>query len=315
MIIIGAGLSGIIAGHYFKQKNPHIQERQLYLPNNHHALLRFKTDKVSKVTNIPFKEGIVRKSILADGQFADKSNPYLANTYSLKVLGKIVDRSIWDLEDGPRYVAPLDFIDQASKGLAIKLGKESFGVSNSSSAPIISTIPMPQMMDLVGWKNKPRFEAMPIWSIQVDIISPEVDVFQTIYYASLKDKYYRASITGNRLIIEYHLPPPKDEVGRDIDSILGDFGIVPYATNDPDPAARKHEYGKIAPIDEDLRKEFIYTMTREYNVYSLGRFATWKQILLDDVVDDCFVISKLMASEGRRRQYHHSISTVKGTVS
>jgi hypothetical protein len=35
-------------------------------------------------------------------------------------------------------------------------------------------------------------------------------------------------------------------------------------------------------------------LTEEHNIYSLGRFATWRQLLLDDLVKDIGVIEKLI---------------------
>jgi hypothetical protein len=311
MIIVGAGLSGIIAGHYFKNQNPSILEKQMALPNNHNALLRFRTDKVPKLTNIPFAKGTVRKCIFAEGQFAYEPNPYLANTYSLKVMGEINDRSIWDLSSDTRYVAPPDFVQQAAWPLKIQFGHDKTGFLNPGGEPIISTIPMPALMDMVGWKPKPDFRSLPIWSVQAKITHPKVNVFQTIYYPSFSDSYYRASISGDVIIVEYFSEPDEDKADKDMEKILGDFGIIASTLVFAVPGIKKHIHGKIAPIDEEARQQFIYTMTREYNVYSLGRFATWRQILLDDVVDDCKVIEKLMASEGKRRLYHQSLAVSK----
>ena len=303
MIIIGAGLTGLIAGHFWR--GAVIHERQLTLPNNHHALLRFKSDAVSKVVGIPFQKGIVRKSIICDGQFAYDPNPYLANSYSIKVTGAVSDRSIWDLTPGPRYVAPMDFVQRAAQNLNIKFGKERVGINNENNDFIVSTIPMPTLMAMSGWKHIPDFKVQPIWSIQIDIINPIVNVFQTIYYPSFEVPYYRASITGSRLIVEY-ISEPK-QIRKDIKSILDDFGIPMVFNNiNTNIIAKKHEYGKILPIDEDIRQDFIYTMTREHGIYSLGRFATWKQILLDDVVKDCEFIDRLMRAEGGRREYQRS---------
>jgi hypothetical protein len=38
----------------------------------------------------------------------------------------------------------------------------------------------------------------------------------------------------------------------------------------------------------------LFRLTHERNIYSLGRFATWRNILLDDVVDDIAAIKKLL---------------------
>lgn len=305
MIIVGAGLSGIIAGHYFRRLKPIIYEKQNSLPNNHSAILRFKTDKVARVTEIPFIRGMVRKAIMADDCYADYPNPWLANMYSIKVTGKLTDRSIWDITSGPRYIAPPGFTGQASEALSIEYGKE-FNCEPITPL-VISTMPMPQLMDVVGWSMKPAFQFRPIWSVQVEIVSPEVDVFQTIYYPDPADHQYRASITQSTLIIEFAKSMFGSELSDCVEFVLDDFGLHGAEVEVGD--IKEHKYGKILPIDDELRKQFIYTMTREYGIYSLGRFATWKQILLDDVVDDCEVISSLIEAEGSRRQYHHALAT------
>ena len=43
-----------------------------------------------------------------------------------------------------------------------------------------------------------------------------------------------------------------------------------------------------------VRKELIHRLSMEANVYSLGRFATWRNILLDDVVEDARRIQRMM---------------------
>ncbi len=51
---------------------------------------------------------------------------------------------------------------------------------------------------------------------------------------------------------------------------------------------------KILPIDEDVRKRFIMWASDKHQVYSLGRFATWRPgLLLDDVVNDVRVIQRI----------------------
>ena len=62
----------------------------------------------------------------------------------------------------------------------------------------------------------------------------------------------------------------------------------------------------------ETRKEFLYYLTREFNIYSLGRFATWKQIILDDVVDDANKIMKLINVETKRRNYQVNLNIMNG---
>jgi len=310
MQIIGAGMAGIIAAHYFRNMSPTIIEAQPALPRNHEALLRFRSTAVSEVTGVPFHKVRVRKAIISNNQFADKVNPYLANLYSQKVTGRVISRSIWDTEDCDRYVAPSNFVSIASSLLNIQYDSPITTIDQikqmGKASPVISTMPMPLLMKLVGWKDIPAFDSMPIWSMPITIIAPSCDVHQTIYYPDANVPQYRASITGNTLIIEFIKDPEKYGLDDAISSVLEDFGLQ-GARIISDKLPKYQRYGKISPIDEEVRREFMYTMTREFNVYSLGRFATWRHVLLDDIAKDCCVISNLVAAEQRRSSYSQSL--------
>ena len=56
MIIYGAGMGGLLTANMLRRYNPTIKEAQPSLPNNHDALLRFRSDKVAIATGIPFKK-------------------------------------------------------------------------------------------------------------------------------------------------------------------------------------------------------------------------------------------------------------------
>ena len=48
-------------------------------------------------------------------------------------------------------------------------------------------------------------------------------------------------------------------------------------------------------MDEKIRKSFIVRATKDFGIYSLGRFATWRPgLLLDDCVKDIRVITRLI---------------------
>jgi hypothetical protein len=315
MHILGAGMAGLIAAHKFRGHRPVILEAQKSLPHNHEALLRFRTNTVGAVTGVPFRECTVRKGIMFRGTYYDACAPALANMYSRKVAGVINDRSIWNLEQAKRYIAPTDFIETMATPLRVKYDYPVRDIDVLTEfarlGPVISTIPMPAMMRIIGWKDVPQFTSRPIWSVQVTLIEPIVGVYQTIYYPELSLPYYRVSLAGSRLTVEFSQQPlvSMEEIMPDI---LNHFGLEPaiYQIG----AVKIHKYGKIAPINEDLRREFIYTLTREFGVYSLGRFATWRQLLLDDVVGDCDVIERLIHGENRRSRYQQSLISVKEKV-
>jgi len=304
MKIVGAGMAGLIAANYFR-RNPGIYEIQSGLPHNHTALLRFRSDAISKATGIAFRKVMVHKAIVHGHHFLDFPNPFACNQYSLKVAGRILERSVWNTASDFRYIAPPNFIQQLALGVAINYNYD-FNPNKTEDEPIISTIPMPIMMKKLNWKHQPSFERKPIWALNADIINPETDVYQTIYFADLENPCYRASIVGNKLIAEFIADEEKDP--EDLaEEVLDFFGIPLGAMRLNNLQFKKQEYGKIMPIDEDIRKEFMYTLTREYNIYSLGRFATWRQILLDDLIHDLEVINDLIKAEGRRRLYHQSL--------
>lgn len=293
MIILGAGLAGLLAGNMLRRFNPTIYEAQASLPNNHAALLRFRTDACAIAFSIPFKKVKVYKAVCYKGKLMTSPTLQLMNMYSEKVTGEYMSRSLDDLRPAERWIAPSKLIEQAAKQLKIDFGKVYSGENVESQNTKISTIPMDKMMDIVNWEERPEFKHLPIYTYTCDIAKP-TNLYQTIYYPG-DEPYYRCSITGNRLIVEC------TEECSDLDKnrVLRDFGIYSDVIN---ASAKYQKYGKLLPIDDRLRKRFILHLTEEYGIYSLGRFATWRQILLDDVVNDVNVIEGLMNGSSYERK-------------
>jgi hypothetical protein len=314
MRIFGAGMAGLLAANMLRRFGPPIHEQAEELPNNHHALLRFRSNSVSEATSIPFRKVQVYKGIMFEGVHIIKPFISLSNMYSMKVTRQIMERSILDLSSVERYISPPDFVAQLAKGqniiynskfdyhLAediIKMGKES--------EPLISTIPMPYMMDLFHWEDKPKFNSISILT-GTATIADSVDVYQTLYYPEPGLTWYRASIMGNKFIVEFladDIIEYAEDAGRKLlEVIIRDFGIV-----DPhlmDVTFHRQQFGKIAPIPDQQRKQFILALSDLYNIYSIGRFATWRQILLDDVVHDIKVIEGFITERDsyKRRFYY-----------
>ena len=58
VIVIGAGMAGLLAGSMLRSECESVVEAQPNLPNNHSAVLRFRSTAVADTLNIPFKEGL-----------------------------------------------------------------------------------------------------------------------------------------------------------------------------------------------------------------------------------------------------------------
>jgi hypothetical protein len=221
-----------------------------------------------------------------------------------------------NLHPSKRWIAPDDFLAKLAGKVSIEFNTAvELGLieeAKRDGVVMINTIPMPIMMKLVGWKSVPEFKKQPITTISGRIVRPHTNVYQTIYYPSVESEPYRASITGDRVIIEYlGSSAPTKDVEAELTSIARNhFGIfvhdlaVEGSTTQP--------FGKLLPINEADRRQFIVSMTDFYGMYSLGRFGTWRQILLDDVVHDIQMVEKFMRDRDR---YSRSMSMIsnKGT--
>lgn len=300
--IIGAGLAGLLAAEMLRGDRPVVFEQQSALPDNHGALLRFRSDLVARETKQTFKRVRVFKAVKRRKRVHTMATLQDANQYALKVSGEARARSILDLATCERYMAPDTFIAALAANKDLR-----FGTALSISAlqdlrhqrdiVTISTIPMPVLMRMVGWPEyRPAdFTRRIVYSATCTLAELPVDVYQTIYYPEPDFPAYRASISGNRLIVEYATDVPPD-LGV-LPTIMADFGLPQLQRGHTDLRTKKHEYGKLVPpVDDRGCKSFITFMTDEYNVYSVGRFATWRQLLLDDVVNDVHKVQAMMAA-------------------
>lgn len=286
-------MSGLLAANMLRRFTPTVLEAQPSLPHNHHALLRFRSDICSRATGIRFKEVTVRKAVKWRGELLSEGNLAVNNSYSRKVTGKVLDRSIINLETSTRYIAPPDFIQQMAKSVNVqfneKVSEPDLIDRDEHSEPILSTMPMPILMKLLGWQEIPEFTSRRVWAIGATI--RDCDVYQTIYYPGAEPNY-RASITGDKLVIECTEEPPF--VTDVIQEVAEDFG---FCTRDitGEISSKEQQYGKIRPLsDPNIARRFVLWATDKFRIYSLGRFALWRNILQDDVCKDIGVIERLI---------------------
>ena len=281
--IVGAGLAGLIAAHAWPAAP--ILEATPQPRAAHRALLRFRTEAVARLTGVEFRRVTVRKGIWADGGFQHPAIRW-ANLYARKVLGRLAgERSIWNLETAERFIAPMNFYEQLIDAVGHRI-QWNTPANFEANKLLISTAPLPFVLQALGIPEPVKFDKSSIrvarWKIS------GADVFQTVYFPEPWLNVYRASITGDLLIVE-----SVDDLDEgDEQELERAFGL---RLTDCQPLDKvEQRYGKIAPIDDAVRKQLLFKLTHERNIYSLGRFATWRNILLDDVVDDIAVVKRLL---------------------
>jgi hypothetical protein len=294
MKIYGGGLAGLLAGTQFQ--NAIIFEAGPADQAQHKAVLRFRTPAVSEATGIDFRKVRVHKGIFSEGRPASPSIR-LANQYSMKVVGCLQDRSIWHLDPVDRYIAPETFLEQLAERCGDRIQWNHSITENllqmdlAYQEPIISTLPMIVMAKLIG-KPIPKQDDLNFTSSPITVKRwriPKSDVFQSIYFPDPDTPLFRASITGDLLIAEYVSPP---SLLAFVDTEIAEaFGIDQIDPEQIDTTTQR--FGKIIAINDAWRKQYIYELSRDHNIFSLGRFGTWRNILLDDVLHDIAVIKRL----------------------
>lgn len=315
MIIIGAGLAGLLAARCLSHYRPTVVEVQDELPNNHSALLRFRTNIVGERFGIPFKKVNVYKGVLLqDGRISNTATIAEFNAYSYKTTGQVSERSIINLDGAVRYIAPPRLISLLADNADIKFGtyaQDFLSWSNRSELkePIISTIPMPVLMDILEYPKPCRFEQRTIWTINLFLNG--IDVYQTLYLPYDRNAPYRITITGNKVTFELSHEHEEWSLLPYIEKYMAI--IFPEQHHHiMDIELKKQDYGKIVPIDEYERQKFMLWATDQHGIYSLGRYATWRQILLDDVMKDIAVINRFIE---QRNSYQRAIHYRKETTS
>lgn len=294
--IIGAGMAGLLAGAMFGRE-AQIYEANAQLPNNHHALLRFRCDDIAHHLNIPFQAVDVMKIVKP---FRNKVAEAIC--YSAKSNGRASLRSIKTAEGkiDQRFIAPPDFIQQLEERQhnEIKFGHTVCeGFLRGNGSPIISTMPMGSLMKLIEYPeaDRPQFNYRHGWVVKAEVDLPS-DMCATIYYPDPSVPIIRATLTGN--VFQIEMVETFDQVRWSVDKImeivLTDFGLerVGY-----DAELVQQQYAKIVPVSDRERRKFIMWATDTFNIYSLGRFAIWKPgLLLDDVFHDVRKIQAMLRS-------------------
>lgn len=296
MIIIGAGLAGCLAGCL--EPNSTIIESGPKASSQHKAVLRFREDKISRALGIPFRPVRVLKGVYSHNDNAPRTQCTVRdlNWYSKKVIGRYEDRSIINLEPVTRYIAPEDFHEQLVQRCngriewntpVLRIDTSHIDGRPREDRPIISTMPLSALANVTGTllADELRFSSIVVKRFEVE----DCDVHQTIYFPDPEVPIYRATMTGKLLLLE---AMEEFDLAYWLDYVAEAFGMDLSSALPKDSTSQR--YGKIHALPAMRRKEILLQFTMRYNVYSLGRFACWRNVLLDDVYEDFFKIRNMI---------------------
>lgn len=299
-------MAGLLAANIMTRRKPVVIEAQSSLPNNHSAVLRFRSSQIGDILGIPFKKVSMTKG------YVPWRNPVADSlAYARKCTGTYrSDRSIISsgIEVHERYISPPDLIWRMAEEVEIFYNTPATDVMKSARASetIISTIPMPALMNILEYPRRGEVSFEPIHGLNLKSAFLDTEAYSSLYVPSPELGFNRVSLTGNELTAEYSFPledldgvkeiMDRMSVEEEAASAYELFGIEAQASS---PAIVKlQRYSKIIPIKEEIRRDFMHWATDQFSIYSLGRFATWRPgLLLDDLVKDIRLIDGWITSK------------------
>lgn len=293
MIIVGAGMAGLLAANMLRKHNPTVIEKNDQLPNNHSAVLRFRTSVVGDTLGIQFKKvNMIKTAVPWRNPIADSL------MYSFKNTGvRRSDRSInTGLVSETRFIAPPDLIPQMVGGIpnnkiCLRYNFTAEDVVNKRS--IISTLAMPVLMEILKYQD-PTLNFIHRTGINVQAKILNCDAYVSLLVPDPAHGFSRLSITGDQLFVEVHnIERTDNQIIQEVSELLG----IPEK-DFTDVKSKKQSYAKINPVEDGARKKFIHWATVTHNLYSLGRYATWRPgLLLDDLVNDIRLIDRWISEK------------------
>jgi len=334
ILIIGAGLAGRIAAgalSVLPDAKITVIEKEPAGTKTHHAIMRLRDPEVCRLLGVTPKEIKVQKRVaeVINGSFedaylitTDKAEILANNTYSRKLYDEIGYRSIGTLGDHTRWLAkipigiPAQSVMYSTRLISVRNGCVTIGTNGRnppeiSSLPYdfcVSTIPMPSLISALPEATglSPVLPEFKRKSVPITVVRRKVmvrsSVHQTLYVPSLVLSTYRVTLQEQEIIYESTNGPPDDSEQY---MLANQFGI--RSTELGEQEVFTQPMGKMLPIDEDLRRMAIMTLSQSYNIFSFGRFAIWKPIRTDHLVKDIEVIKRMMTIEDKRRSYESRI--------
>lgn len=323
-LIVGGGLSGLIMGmeltkrgeeYIIIEKNGKPIEAKLhYLHADLSGYFPFKLREIDIVTNWLDKDNKVR----SDAPTAVDMNNFsyvTTNTIfqnSMKFLMTAKLGKGWIPEGGIRNIS--EMVRQFNKNQPL-IGYELKSIDHTNKIAnvihinkikdpeqggdietpenitieyekIISTIPLPFMLNIAGIDTAIEFKTEPLKMTEVKFDKKYYeDLFQIFYLSYATFGYSRLSILGDRIVAEKANGEFEATEGE---NRLGLKKLIAMVLPNCNPSKAQFEdqtnwYGRYIPIEESKRAELMRALEKK-DVVCLGRYAEWTYRRTDHVV-------------------------------
>jgi hypothetical protein len=281
----------------------------------HDALMRLRNPAVADLIGAKKKKVNITKGIWYKGNFINTPNIKINNIYSIKLYGTVGKRSILKPGDSTRYLIdggipiPNDkIINQkvnSIKDRKIFLFEENF-INELEYDYCISTIPMDIMYSKIV---KPptginlKFESNPVSVKRLTLKNP-TDANQTITYPDPEFNIYRITIQNDIIIIESRAAP-EFKIKTEYEYLIPESFGIPKSFWVEFSGLSNIKNGKIIPANNKERLKYIMWLTDKHNIFSLGRFATWRPLRTDHLLEDIKIIRRIINSKTIEDDYEN----------
>lgn len=307
-VVIGGNFSSLIFCHFLPISFSCValeRTEKKDIENNAAGVLYLHSDM--KELGVRVRKIRLLKSIYDDGVFHNKGDLVLMNKYSKKTLGYLADNSILGL-DGSRYELGYvfesgGFRDNLSEAeRCVVYGKNVFSIDLNSKRVIcddgseyvynflVNTISLPIFLKLCGLKIKSgddiKFSAADLYLYRK--VSENCLVNQCIYIVDLSLPFYRVSVINGVCSFESN----EDFLVSDFDDFLIKCGYGGIGCDGFESFFLKG--ARFNPVNSKSLKTLIRSLTDSYDVFCIGRNATWSYKRIDHIPSDAKKIIGLM---------------------
>lgn len=271
--ILGSGMTALTAAKYLAKHNPVVLEEGKEPASYTPRPMRFLSPALGDLFDVSFE------SILYQAAVQPWRNPIAdALAYSKKCIGKTWNTNALIGLDGQfqrRYIAPESLFGIMREVVPVQYGAQYvFG-----QYPTISTLPMPVLMERLGYKHDIEFKTVPS-----AIVRGQLANFDAYTKLLLPDPALPASeirTVGSELEVE--IPRPfgdfedwfekwEDDSWRECAYNAAEYiggAVVSNVTWE------KSERSKLVMINNHERMKFLEFARKEFNIFCVGRYAQW----------------------------------------